>query len=230
MMRRMGRERPARRKARNSPGKLASRDRSALRKARGRATLHKARDRRLSELEGCILGTLWLRGASTAYAVRRVFLDSPSSHWSGSAGAVYPALERLENLELVDSEHASRGDREAWRYALTSAGRRRFLTWLEPPFPEEIVSLPPDPLRTRLSFIGMLTPARRAEFFAASAAALREMRKLWKARRSDDENECWAYAAAIDAMRARLEWFERASRQARSGGRAIASTSRKPKR
>src|SRR5690242_14236558 len=94
--------------------------------------------RPLSDLEGCVLGCLWKHGASTPYAVRRMFLDSPSSHWSGSAGAVYPLLERLERGGLVASRHAPRGARDGWTYSLTAAGRRRLRAWLEPPFAAEV--------------------------------------------------------------------------------------------
>jgi DNA-binding PadR family transcriptional regulator len=52
-------------------------------------------------LEGCVLGILWERGPCTAYAARKVLRESPSPYWSGSAGAVYPLLARLEGRRLV---------------------------------------------------------------------------------------------------------------------------------
>src|SRR6185436_15686794 len=109
----------------------------------------------------------------TPYAVRRSFQLSPSSHWSGSAGAVYPALARLEERGLVRSEHAPRGGRQAWRYAITARGNARFRAWLEPPFAPEVISVPPDPLRTRIHFLATMTSARRAKFVAAALAGLR---------------------------------------------------------
>src|SRR3569832_2452332 len=48
----------------------------------------------LTELEGAILGVLRRGGAMSAYAMRQVFLVSQSDEWSGSAGAVYPAIAR----------------------------------------------------------------------------------------------------------------------------------------
>jgi DNA-binding PadR family transcriptional regulator len=185
--------------------------------------LRERRARTLSELEGCILGSLWLRGPSTPYAVRRVFLDSPSWHWSGSAGAVYPALRRLERWGLVDSVHAPRGDRKARRYELTRKGRNRFLAWLEPPFGPDVLSLPPDPVRTRMSFITVLSSARRAKFFAASVAGLRKTQTAAAVRMGDDEAERWARSAASDATRARIAWLEHAHRQARRNGRPRSS-------
>jgi DNA-binding PadR family transcriptional regulator len=180
----------------------------------------KKRDRPLSELEGCVLGHLWKRGASTPYAVRRMFLDSPSSHWSGSAGAVYPVLERLEERGLVAATHAPRGEREAWTYALTAAGRRRFRTWLEPPFAAEFVSVPPDPLRTRLSFLGVLDAAQRRRFLVRAVAALRQELAALARRHEEDEDERCAHAAAVHACEARVKCFAVLGRRARRSARA----------
>src|SRR5262245_13459166 len=48
--------------------------------------------RNLTELEGTALGVIWAGQPCTPYRVRRVFLDSPSPSWSGSAGAIYPLI------------------------------------------------------------------------------------------------------------------------------------------
>ena len=109
--------------------------------------------RALSELEGCVLGHLWKHGPCTAYAVRKEMLDSPSSQWSGSAGAIYPLLERLERRRLVSARKASRGKRAGWLYALTPTGHERLLEWLGPPLAPDVVSIAVDPLRTRV-FLG----------------------------------------------------------------------------
>ena len=47
----------------------------------------------MTELEGAILGVIRLDPSCTAYRVRQVFLASRSDEWSGSAGAVYPAID-----------------------------------------------------------------------------------------------------------------------------------------
>ena len=85
-----------------------------------------------------------------------MLIDSPSSHWSGSAGAVYPVLERLEARGLVRSRRADTGDREGWSCALTPAGRAALQAWLGPPFGPDVLALEADPLRTRAHFLGAL--------------------------------------------------------------------------
>ena len=92
------------------------------------------RDRSLSQSR-VASGHLEKHGACTPYAVRRTFLDSPSSHWSGSAGRGAPGARAAREVRLVKSVRAPRGGRRARRYSLTAAGRRRFFAWLEPPLP-----------------------------------------------------------------------------------------------
>ena len=58
--------------------------------------------RGLSELEAVVLGLVWSDGPCTAYAVRRTVQASLSAQWSGSAGAVYPAVARLEGPGTAD--------------------------------------------------------------------------------------------------------------------------------
>jgi DNA-binding PadR family transcriptional regulator len=110
----------------------------------------------LTELEGCVLGIVWSQGPCTAYAARRVFLDSPSPYWSGSAGAVYPLLVRLEDRGLVRARAHSLGLRASRRFGITPPGRRMLERWLGPPLPDWILGIPMDPLRTRMGFLGAL--------------------------------------------------------------------------
>src|SRR5262245_60840622 len=161
----------------------------------------------LSELEGCVLGHLSRRGPATAYAVRRAFLDSPSSHWSGSAGAVYPLLERLEARGLVRSRKAPTGARQAWLYAITPGGRRRLRAWLLPPFSADLVSTPQDPLRTRVHFLSLIPERQRAALFDAALAGLRRHLSALQALRKVGPDDRRALRGAVLAMRARIAWF-----------------------
>lgn len=164
--------------------------------------------RGLSELEGCVLGYLWKYGASTAYAVRKELLDSPSSHWSGSAGAIYPLLERLERRGVVASSKGARGDRAHWTYELTDAGRDAFMAWLAPPLAYDIISIAPDPLRTRMYFLGALSGARRTAFLAQAREKLTAYIKELEAIHADDDFDRLANKGAIRATKARIAWLD----------------------
>lgn len=170
--------------------------------------------RALSEFEGCVLGHLTRHGPATAYSVRLAFLVSPSSHWSGSAGAVYPLLERLEKRRLVSSRKAPRGGRMAWRYAITSAGRARFLAWLRPPFGPDVAGVPPDPLRTRVHFLGVLSRAQRVQMLADALASVRAELALLQPGDGDDADDRRALRGAVLATEARIEWLAGLQREA----------------
>jgi DNA-binding PadR family transcriptional regulator len=167
--------------------------------------------RKLSELEGCVLGMVWANQPCTAYFIRRVFLDSPSPYWSGSAGAIYPLVERLERHGLIRSEERMTGRRRSRHYVLTNAGRKGLNGWLKL-LPDLVVGVPPDPLRTRVEFLAAL-PKRQRDVFLADAkkkveAHLSEVEK--HAERERMSGNRYAYLAArgtLKVLRARLDWL-----------------------
>lgn len=161
-----------------------------------------------SELEGCVLGHLWKHGPCTAYSIRRTMLDSPSSHWSGSAGAIYPLLARFEERGLVGSRKSMRGDRAGWLYTLKAAGRKRFLDWIGPPLTDDVVSIAVDPLRTRVHFLAALSPRRRASFLAAAQTALERHIEELIPLPEMDEFDRLALDGAIRLSRARMAWLD----------------------
>lgn len=132
--------------------------------------------RGLSELEGAVLTEIGHRGNDTSFKVRRAFERSPSSSWSGSAGAVYPAIARLVDAGLIAAvaTGSARGTR---RLELTSAGRAALETW----FCDALAacSIGADPFRVRAGLWETLPPARRGPVIAAMIATVEaEMAKL----------------------------------------------------
>src|SRR5258708_33164491 len=119
--------------------------------------------RKLSEMEACVLALTWSNGPSTPYALRQVFLKSPSPQWSGSAGAIYPLVKRLERGKLIRSSPHSTGRRKCKLFALAAAGSRTVEKWLEPAVPDWGTGVPADPLRTPISFLGLPPPREQEE-------------------------------------------------------------------
>ena len=174
-----------------------------------------AKPQNLTELEGAVLGVLWQNGPCTPYRVRRVFLDSPSPYWSGSAGAIYPLMLRLQRRGLIASREGSAG-RRARLYALVPAGVREFRAWLEPPWPA-VVTVPADPLRTRVSFLGALPASARSRLLREAIARIdRDIREHEKDRRrgrhADNPFEAAVARGALAALRARRGWLEETAR------------------
>jgi DNA-binding PadR family transcriptional regulator len=168
--------------------------------------------RDLSELEGCVLGFIWKHGPTTAYAVRKEMLDSPSSHWSGSAGAIYPLLERLQQRRLVAAKAGARGERSHTSYVLTEAGSKALLAWLAPPLEPDIISIAPDPLRTRMYFLRALPPARCRAFLKRARAKLVEYARDIENAPARDEFDELANRGAIRATEARIAWLDEVQR------------------
>lgn len=121
-----------------------------------------AADRALTELEGAVLTEIALRGADTAYKVRRAFQLSLNVHWQGSAGAVSPAIRRLKAAGLVAAQPHPK--RRGQVLAPTAAGKQALEQWATS-IPA-ISSLGLDPFRLRSVAWDSLTPAKRRAFFA----------------------------------------------------------------
>jgi DNA-binding PadR family transcriptional regulator len=168
--------------------------------------------RKLTELEGCVLGLVWAKKNCTAYAIRKEFLDSPSPHWSGSAGSIYPLLERLEKWKLIRATAHADGRRNSKRYDLTPAGRRRLCAWMGPPLSNETVGVPADPLRTRMGFLGALPKAQQEVFLAEAEQGLHEQIRLVEedcARHLPKDRVNYLIGrGALAALKARLEWIQ----------------------
>jgi DNA-binding PadR family transcriptional regulator len=120
--------------------------------------------RQLSEIEGCVLGLLSVEGPATPYAIRKVFLQSPSPQWSGSAGTIYPLIERLLQRKLIRSKLCLTGKRRGQRISVTASGSRVLKQWLSVPIPEWVAGVPPDPLRTRVRFLGSVSYTQQRAF------------------------------------------------------------------
>ncbi|MFO0829276.1 MAG: PadR family transcriptional regulator [Phycisphaerales bacterium] len=130
---------------------------------------------RRSELESFVLGLVWQLGPCSPYAVRRMLADSPSAQWSGSAGAIYPLMRRLESAGLIASKSARNGKRKRREYAITTKGQASLRTWIGPPFAPEVVTVTADPLRSRARFLAALKPAERRAWVDAALASLAEV-------------------------------------------------------
>jgi DNA-binding PadR family transcriptional regulator len=204
-----------------------------------------AASRRWTELEATVLGVVWAHQPCTPYQVRRDFTDSPSPHWSGSAGAIYPLMARLEAAGLLRSEAHATGARRSRRYRLTPAGRRALARWVRPASPDLVVGVPPDPLRTRIAFMGVLPPAEQVAFLREVESGLidsvAEEAHFVERGVADGANFELMARGAADMQRARLAWVRellrrmdgsagRVPRPAAAGRRPLpVQSSRRPK-
>lgn len=177
---------------------------------------------KLSELEAVVLGLIWQDGPCTPYAVRQVFLRTPSPQWSGSAGAIYPAVQRLEHRGLIRSEAHAQGRRKSRRYHATPKGLGELRKWLKGSQTDWIVGVPPDPMRTRYRFLGLLPPAERRGILRAWQ---KNMARHTRAVEQDYEHrkktgDAFSYLLARGALlhlASRRTWLEEATRALKKG-------------
>ena len=84
---------------------------------------------RLTELEGAVLGLIEQNAPCTA-STRQLFQKSPTSSWRASTGSIYPLINKLVRLKLVDGERSCADRRGTRRLALTAGGRKALAGWV----------------------------------------------------------------------------------------------------
>ncbi|MGD0142657.1 MAG: helix-turn-helix transcriptional regulator [Rhizomicrobium sp.] len=176
-----------------------------------------------------MLGAIWRSGPCSAYGVQQEFAGSASSHWSASAGSIYPVIQRLAKLGLVKSKLEPWGKRGKRNFVATSRGERALRSW--------IGALPPwtgkptmDPIRTRMNFVAALKGRdlslrfvdRATENTKAQILAL--TRRVKDSRKKDPPAQYLTMLGALYELQARLRWL----REAREVLRRTAFPSRTP--
>jgi DNA-binding PadR family transcriptional regulator len=166
----------------------------------------------MTELESTVLGVVWLRGPCTAYVVRQEFLASSSSYWTASTGAIYPLLRRLEESGLISAAEQEWGTKGKKAFSITAQGVAALREWIGPPL-EPWTGLPTfDPIRTRLSFLGALTPAARRKFVAEAQKNVEAAMTQLEARITslDRQAERFEYLVLLgtrEELRGRKRWL-----------------------
>ena len=175
--------------------------------------------KKLTELQGAALGIIWLASPCTPYHVRKVFERSPSPHWTGSAGAIYPMIRNLESVRLITSHEHKVGRRIGRRYSMTPIGSRALQKWLQRAITEKTIGVPLDALRTRIRFFAALPPSARIKLIGKIEKQLAKHIKTVRAecRRRKVSGDIFSYLAmrgALLALQARQVWLQEVRRSA----------------
>lgn len=120
--------------------------------------------RKLSHLAYIALGVVAERQPCSGYTVMKDFQSSSSTYFSGSAGAIYPLMRRLEEDGLTKVERTKAGSRTRRMYTITEKGREALEDWLASPIPDDEVAFLVDLLRTRVLFFERLNKQQRKKF------------------------------------------------------------------
>ena len=170
------------------------------------------KERNITDLEGAVLGVVGVKGPCTTYAVRKEFQQSATPYWSGSAGTIYPVIERLSQRKLIKVASSTDDGRAGKLYILTAKGEKVLKDWLYPVATSQLIGTPPDPLRTRIEFLGMLDFGKRKQFLAEVRTGLEEqLKKVIKKSEENDPSNYLDYLSirgGIIAAQARLDWIK----------------------
>src|SRR5262249_47503216 len=108
---------------------------------------------RTSTLGFALLGLIW-QAPRSGYDLRKFFSSTPMISFSDSPGAIYPALQRLEQSGLIRGQLAKKtGLRRRKIFELTTRGRAEFKLWQTQPIVQEDVVRNLDALMLRFAFM-----------------------------------------------------------------------------
>ncbi len=149
----------------------------------------------------------------TGYQVMRQFQASSSSYFSGSAGAIYPLLKRLDKMGLIEDSGEKLNSKTKARYQITPLGEEKLRDWVRAPIPVEDVSYAVDFLRSRVFNMKMLTTDEIHEFVKDARAKLRVQVRLHKAKVSEytaagEPVVAMGYQSLVMVDEARLKWLD----------------------
>lgn len=172
--------------------------------------------RPLSELEGVVLGIVWKFGPCTPHAIRTHFLTSRSARFSGSAGAIYPLVSRLDARGLLCSRRDIHSRQRRSLYEVTSNGKRLLQKWLGELSEGDLGALH-DPIRIRIYFLAALSLENRRRFLEEARDGLLRTLKLLQTdladyRERNSHLSALATQGAIDLTRAQLRWLSTCGR------------------
>jgi PadR family transcriptional regulator AphA len=126
---------------------------------------------RISVLGYALLGLIHEK-PSSGYDLRKTFAETAMGSFSNSPGAIYPALERLQQRGLIESEvlEAS-GLRRRRVYRLTASGRNELKFWLSRRVSRDEIIRGLDELMLRFAFMEHGLGAEAAVEFLQSMGA-----------------------------------------------------------
>ena len=160
----------------------------------------------LTELEGAVLSEIHHRQNRTAFKVRRAFQTSPSIEWSGSAGALDPAIRRLVAAGRIESTPITTGNK-GHHLSLTDEGVAALEAWICDPVRATSVGV--DPFRLRAGLWSTLDPAKRADALRRLKLAVEEeLQRLQASLDALDPVEQARSLWSIQLQAMRLNWLD----------------------
>ena len=170
----------------------------------------------MTTLAYALLGLIQ-RTPLSGYALMRTFQTTPMGQYSGSPGAVYPALRKLETAKLIRGQIQERSSLRPRRvYRLTPRGRTALRRWLEPEVaPEDVERREPE-LMLRFALMEGVVPEEDVRRFLTSFARaidqyIERLEPFLEAPGMSTHSTL-ALEGGLDGLRGRATWARRALR------------------
>lgn len=174
-------------------------------------------------LEYALLGLI-RESPRSGYDLRKVFVETAMAGYSGSPGAIYPALGRLEDDALIEgSEEPGGPGRPRREFRLTDMGEAALEAWFALPVTRDDVALRLDELMLRFAFLGFAeSPDRTRAFLSSLETHLEgyrdELVEQLETIRDASLHARLALEAGISSYADRLRWARAASQRLSTTG------------
>ena len=167
-------------------------------------------------LDYAILGLIQDQALS-GYAIRKVFEETALGNYSSSPGTIYPALKRLQKLELV--KKAAQGTVGKTCFEITTNGILILQKWFLKPIEKLDVEKKTDELLLRFGFMESLVNKKQRINFLTSFHNLlhiyiKELQEFYN-RESNNMplHGRLAFQYGIDSNKTTLKWCKKATAQ-----------------
>jgi DNA-binding PadR family transcriptional regulator len=158
--------------------------------------------------EALVLSLIERMQPITAYQVRKVLAQSPTTNISNSTGKIYPIIRRLKAGGLISATAVEDDRRGAERLACTERGKHAVRQWVKSIGASYL--LLEDPLRTKVLSFHLLSKSEQLRWLKSArqdlAAKLDEIEDF--ARRYPGPVHDLAHANARLTTAARLAWID----------------------
>ena len=179
--------------------------------------------RPLTTLAYALLGLIH-QAPLSGYALMMTFQTTPMRQYSGSPGAVYPALRKLEQAQLIRGKVEHRSSLRPRRvYHVTANGGAMLRRWLAPAVTVDDVARREPELMLRFALMeGLLARPEVSRFLRTMAQAIDDyvvsIEPLLEAP-GMPRHGVLALQSGIDGLRGRADWARRTHRDLGPGRR-----------
>jgi DNA-binding PadR family transcriptional regulator len=169
----------------------------------------------VTHYEATVLSLIQRVEPATAYQIRKLIAESPTTNISNSTGKIYPIVRRLKERGWIAAEAVEDDLRNAERLRCTEAGKQVLRRWVRSLGRTHL--LLDDPLRTKILSIGLLSKREQIRWLDTVRSDLMKQQAAIDefARRYPGPIHDLAHANARMSTAARIAWVDLTLRKLR---------------